>query len=309
MNPLKEKLNEILKVISTNKKIIYLDYPIHFNIWDLAIYHWTEAFFRENNIKILERFNIHNLSYGRINNLIKKHWDILFLWHWGWNMWDTYFEKAELKRRHFASTYANQEIVFLPQSIHYKDDNNLKSSIDIYNKSNRTVMVRDIPSFKLIQKNYPNAQTFLMPDMAYYLAESDYINNFKNYNWDLKEKLIISRIDEEKIDKKISQNNEVETTDWLLMTWFFIKISWYAIAWLLKLLSIFNLNSKLLTNLWYQVSKKLLSKGFNKLKSYKVIETDRLHGFIMSNLLWKEIITSDNYYGKIKNYKSTWNLK
>lgn len=308
MHPLKEKLNEILSVIPKDKKIIYLDYPIHFNIWDLAIYHGTETFFEENNIEILERFNIHNLSYKRIHNLISQYWEITFLWHGGWNMGDTYFEKAELKRRNFVREFSWEKIIFLPQSINYKEEKNLQSSIEIYNRDNITLMVRDTPSFNLITENYPKAQNILMPDMAYYLSWSDYLSQFSAPDT-LKDKLIISRIDEEKIDTEIWKKTEVETTDWLLMTGVFTKFSWYAIAGILKILSLIHLNNIFITSLWHKVSKKLLSKWFNKLKDYKNIETDRLHGFIMSNLLWKEIVTSDNYYGKIKNFKSTWNLK
>jgi len=307
MNPLKEKLNELLKIIPKNKKIIYLDYPIHFNIGDLAIYHWTETFFEENNIEILERFNIHNISYNRIRNLIKKYWEIVFLWHGWWNMWDTYFEKAEKKRRNFVTNFSDSQIIFLPQSIHYKENKNLLSSIDIYNRENITLLVRDTKSFDLINNNYPKAKNFLMPDMAYYLADSKYLSQFKIAP--TKEKIIISRIDEEKIDSEIADKTDAQVTDWLLMTWKLTTLWWYTLAALLKWLGILSFNSTFLTKLWYKLSKKLLSKWFTIIEDYKIVETDRLHGFIMSNLLGKEVITSDNYYGKIKNFKSTWNLK
>lgn len=219
-------------------------------------------------------------------------------------MGDTYFEKAEKKRRNFIKEFSGSEIIFLPQSIHYKDDKNLLSSIECYNDKNITLLVRDTKSFDLINSNYPKANNFLMPDMAYYLADSKYLSQFKVSP--TQNKIIISRIDEEKVDKEIADKTDAKVTDWLLMTWKLTTVSGYALAAILKWLSLLGLNSKFLTKLWYLLSRKLLSKWFTIIEDYKIVETDRLHGFIMSNLLWKEVITSDNYYGKITNFKNTW---
>ncbi len=305
MLELKVKLDDLLWILDLDKQYIYLDYPIHFNKGDLAIYHWTEAFFLENKINILERFNIHNISYKRIHKLIEKHSNIVFLWHWWWNMWDTYLEKAEKKRRNFINEFSDQEIIFLPQSIHYKDDRNLEESIQYYNNENITLTVRDDFSFDLIKAKYPKANHLLIPDMAHYLTWWLFLDSFIKKSGTSKNTLVISRIDEEKKDKTIDDKTWVDITDWLLMTSMLENFRWYSLAWSMKLLSFFWLNPQFLVKKWHAVSLSSLWKWFDLLKDYKLIITDRLHWFIMSSLIWKTVETSDNYYGKIARYKET----
>ena len=45
LSTLKAKLGEITKVIDTNSRIFYVDYPVHSNIGDQLINLGTEAFF------------------------------------------------------------------------------------------------------------------------------------------------------------------------------------------------------------------------------------------------------------------------
>lgn len=52
--------------------------------------------------------------------------------------------------------------------------------------------------------------------------------------------------------------------------------------------------------------KAMIKEGVEFISPYKIIETTRLHGCILSILLNKKIILINNTYGKNKNFYDTW---
>ena len=52
--------------------------------------------------------------------------------------------------------------------------------------------------------------------------------------------------------------------------------------------------------------KRVIKKAISKFSKYETIDSDRLHGVILSILLDKNTVCRDNSYGKISDYMTSW---
>lgn len=127
-----------------------------------------------------------------------------------------------------------------------------------------------------------------------------------------KNKLIIDRNDCEKNKSQTSQIAlDGDISDWPVFEQSFRKTTF--INKILKKVSDAKipLISKLNNKVWdiYAQNifcKAMIKEGVEFISPYKIIETTRLHGCILSILLNKKIILVNNSYGKNKNFYDTW---
>ena len=169
------KLIEQLK--TTDPKFIFMLTPTHGNLGDQAIV-LGEYFIMQScfpNHKIIEipyDYMVGNL--GKIfsglgyQKYIRPHDDIVL--HGGGNMGNIWLNE-EIARRAVIEKFPNNRIVSFPQSVHFTDDaegqKQAAISSKIYNAhKDLHLMLRDEHSFEVANKLFPNAKTYLLPDIV-----------------------------------------------------------------------------------------------------------------------------------------------
>ncbi|MBO7913685.1 polysaccharide pyruvyl transferase family protein [Vibrio sp. G41H] len=267
------------------KSIAYIDYPVHFNVGDLLIYHGTETFFKNNEIIPKYRSDIFNVSSSELEKI-----DVI-VFHGGGNFGDLY-PKIHNRRIDIIDNFKDKEIIILPQSIHFEDDENQLNTTRVLSSHPRlTMFVRDVSSYEWASAIID--ETFMMPDMAHSLHPLD-IGSRKKSN----EVLTLRRCDIE--SNKIE--GDINTFDWNDLITKKDRLH----AKLYRLLSRLPVSQKLLSKYWYSVTKSIINRSQSHFLRYDIVDTDRLHGLIFANLLGKNVTIRDNSYGKNSKYYKSW---
>jgi len=287
---LKESHEKIAKKLS-GKTIAYIDIPVHFNVGDLLIYHGTEAFLKNNGLNVIYRSDIFNLDKKCLDKVD------LILFHGGGNFGDLY-PKIHNKRIGIIDKYKHKEIIVLPQSVHFNSLSNRDETEKVLKSHpNLTMYVRDEDSFFWLKDLSVNVD--MMPDMAHSLYPIHSENTVKrSYN----KNLVLRRVD---IESKIGADNlekDIVTFDWFELITKLDKLN----AKLYRLLSRTPISQNFLARYWYFASKIIINRAIDYFNKYQQVDTDRLHGLIFSNLLYKEVIVRDNSYGKNSKYYLAW---
>jgi len=273
-----------------NKKIIFIDYPVYLNVGDLLIKEGTEQLFKKLNTKVIMKISERNQE-RLFNKKIDS--DIILVLHGGGNFGDLYMKHQSLREK-VISSFPNNKIILMPQSIHYENILNLKNSSYIYNgHNNLEIYVRDKVSFNTLSENL-NVKVKMLPDMAFVI--DDKWNEIK-----CKDKtLILRRRDVEAID--VNVNNDFDWDDMFsridIKCYKFIILC-YRIENKIKL----NIGSSVL---WDWFCKRTINKATKLFKKHNIVDTDRLHGMILAFLVGCDVIKKDNSYGKLDRFYKCW---
>jgi pyruvyl transferase EpsO len=296
MTDLKSSLYELTKTIK-HKKIIYIDYPMHHNIGDLLIYLGAIQLLKESGIEVLAQFTAANTSTGKIQKILdQNNQNVSLVFHGGGNFGDIYTAHQDCRLLVIEKFPLINTVIF-PQTIYYQDDVKKNNDIKIFQKhTDLTISVRDIKS-EAIANEFCN-KVFLYSDTAHFL----WPNHFKTNGEQTKAtgKLKLNRWDCEG-DNQSDKNN----FDWALI----IKKSDNYFKSILNKINARNkylIIDKLVAYLWLQHCKNICQRAANYFEQYDEIETNRLHGHILSCLLSKKNIVLDNSYGKNFTYLQQW---
>lgn len=303
MNFLKERLSVIDAVVPHGSNVVYLDIPLHLNVGDLLIYKGTEQFFKERQYNVLAR-RTDKCSMKYVQESRKLSDDTIILLHGGGNFGDLYGHHQRL-REQVVLNYPNNKIVFLPQTVHFKEYSNLKSSAEIIRRhKNLTIFCRDTRSQQILEENFCK-RVILCPDMAHSLW------NIlpKQKKEDIKrEKLWMIRKDIEEtnlsgLDGKPHFSNYEDWED-------ICSNSDRAIMKGLDNLERFN---KTLTSglvpipaIWNNYTDGLIRRVNEYFLSHECVVTSRMHGHILCCLLGVKTKLLDNSYGKNSTYYDAW---
>lgn len=199
--------------------------------------------------------------------------DILFI-NGGGNLGSLYLEEEELHRR-IIQNFPCNPIIILPQSIYFANDINgqqqLALSSQIYNHHpNLTIYARGSESLSLARKYFPNAQSYLMPDLVLALH--------RDYALERKGILVNLREDQESLlaedkEKFLAQLQELHQD--------IEQRSNMAPADISRVQRAAVVNSELMCY-----------------ASHKVVITDRLHGMLFSVATNTPCVVLDNVTGK-----------
>lgn len=298
---LKIKLNEILPFIKRKNDVIYLDYPVHLNVGDLLIYHGTENFFAENNIKIKLRRSVARYSIADIKRKITQNTTILF--HGGGNFGDLYPEYQKF-RQDVVKSFPNNRIIILPQTAYFESTNALELSVKEFGEHKDLIIFsRDTRSIPIFNKFTPN--TYLMPDMAHSLwgtlPKSTHqtgalylIRNDKEINE------VQSKVLKRNGDKQIVDWENILTRKDMYMRVFCRKLDGLGSAVNLPFLK--DLSNKI----WYTYTLKMVDRYALFFTKHEKVVTSRMHGHIFSCLLSMPNELIDNAYGKNSGYFKEW---
>jgi pyruvyl transferase EpsO len=296
MTGLKSSLYELTKTIK-HKKIIYIDYPMHHNIGDLLIYLGAMQLLKESGVEVLAQFTAANTSIDKVQKIIAtNNQEVSLVFHGGGNFGDIYTAHQDC-RLLLIEHFPQINTVVFPQTIFYENQTKKNSDINIFRKhADLTIAVRDIKSESIALEFCDSV--YLFPDTAHMLWPS----YFKGKDDQTKStgKLKLNRWDCEG-DNQSNKDN----FDWALI----IKKSDNYFKAILNRISARNkflIIDKLIAYLWLQHCKNICQRAADYFEQYDEIETNRLHGHILSCLLSKKNIVLDNSYGKNFTYLQQW---
>lgn len=311
-----EKITQLKNIINENllpiigKKCILLDAPYHINTGDLLIWKGTISFLEDNGINLIYTRSCDTFNFESISP------DVTILLNGGGNFGDLwrYFQEFKLK---IVSTYPNNRIIFLPQSVEYKDLSIAEKDSLIFSKhKDLFIFVRDTTSKEFINKYFSN-KCILLPDMAFCINTNEIRNIAAKYHIPENRILLVKRSDKESssfdIKKYVSGN--LESHDWPS---FESMPSCYK-----KILKLRRLESIASRYICKHIAKyiqriedyymsnicapNIIKSGIMFLAPYNKIYTTRLHVAILSILLNKnDVVMIDNSYGKNKRFYEEW---
>lgn len=302
MEEIKHHLDLICRVIPSGSQIVYMDYPVHENIGDLLILKGTEAFFRDNGIRVRKRLSFLNFRKGM---RIPPDWIIVC--HGGGNFGDLYPANQQL-RETLVADYPDHRIVVLPQTVYFRDESEQGRSLERFARHpDFHLFVRDERSRERAAGILPNV--YLCPDMAHGL----YPLQGKRGTGEGKT-LGLLRTDAEAAEPaepagSSGHSGECDkVTDWpeLFARWEYA---------LLRIIVIAHVLDRYLGNLlpvrfaWYPLANRWVSKAVRLYGGYGAIITSRLHGHLLACLLNMPNRLIDNAYGKNESYFRLWTAR
>lgn len=298
---LKNKIDDAFLPL-LGKKVILLDAPFYHNIGDVLIWEGERQFLLKHGIECLYTASYETCTYPSIEK------DVTILINGGGNMGDLYHEHVEFLQR-VCCNYSHNRIIVCPQTVYYKDAAMQSSDLSSLAKHpNLFFLARDLRVLNLL-KLYFGDRTQMVPDMAFYIP-NDYLCQFCLPNE--KEKLLMLRDD---VESKIVGSNigrGVDVSDWPVFEKSFRRSTF--LNKLFKRTSDFSIPfvSAISNRIWnvYAVNcfrVAMIKEGVEFISPYHKVETERLHGCILSILLNREsILLRDNSYGKNRFFYETW---
>lgn len=226
----------------------------------------------------------------------------LVLFQGGGNFGDLWKEPHEYRKRIMEKNPKCRYLVF-PQTIYYRDKENLAKDAEFFGQYDCTICARDNVSYRLLKDNFKN-NAILAPDMAFCMD----IDRWRERKLNAASKPIILKRDDMEFWstchlEKIMSSLDADVADWLPLTTLSLED---------QVKSIILRNPRTLDWLfdWYMqcfYRRYLIRSGVRQLESHGDVFTTRLHACILSILLGKNhIVLFDNAYGKNRSFYDTW---
>ena len=299
LSNLKTHLASIVNLFSVRSRIFYVDYPVHSNIGDLLINLGTEQFFGDYRIPIHRRYSV--MDMPPLDRLDVDE-DTTFLCHGGGNFGDLY-PKHQMLRESLLDRFPLARIVFLPQSLFYTSESALQMSLQkIRRHPNCHILVRDRESLVALQSARISCCS-LMPDMAHYLwgtlkATQDALPGREMYllRQDMEARSLTSDEEETCAHHSLDWNKVVSIGHRLLAG---------SVYWTLRKAAD-RLPQGLNAPAWYIARNQMIADSVALFSIYERIHTNRLHAMLLALLLGRDVTASDNSYGKLSRYITTW---
>lgn len=300
-----EKILQLRKLIYSQllpiigKKCILLDAPYYHNIGDVLIWTGEECFFKDNGIECLYTASYETCRFPKFDR------DVTVVFNGGGNLGDIYREHMDFLLE-VLKHYPENRIVVCPQTVYYQDATFFKKDFSIIKRhADLFFCARDKTVFDMLEPILGD-RVMLLPDMAFYVEE-DMLSSYKKET--TRDKLIIRRDDVEvKNGAQLDLDGDVH--DWPVFEHSFRRSTF--LNKIFKKISdakiplITNVSNRLWDSFAITFRKLMIREGVNFISPYKVVESTRLHGCILSILLCKEVILCDNSYGKNLHFYDTW---
>ena len=166
------------------KKILLFLVPGHGNLGDHAIAYAAIRYFKDKfpDYKIIEVNFKETYKYGKALERIVNDDDLLFILGGG-NMGNQYLWEENI-RRTVISRFKNKNVISLPQTIYFTDDDNGKFEFEktkkIYNaNSNLLLIAREDTSYRIMKDNFNKCKVIECPDIVFYLNNKLGMNKFE----------------------------------------------------------------------------------------------------------------------------------
>lgn len=283
---------------------VYLDFPTHQNVGDWLIAMGAWRLLNDLPYSCIKRASIVGFNYEWQS--IPQ--NAVILLHGGGNFGDLY-PGATWFRNEVVKHCPNNKIIFLPQTITYKNIKNIIETVSVCSlHKNLILCARDQSSYELLKQHFTNNRCVLLPDTAWGLY--DYLGKFRK-PLSSRRSLVIKRNDEE-FEKGFDIDDAVDVVDWQdilrIIHLPFMYMPYRIIRKLSKIKIIPASIEKRICDL-YMINvlySYVLKNVVGYIQNYKKIYSTRLHGWILASMLQIECEWTDTKYKKISNYFNTW---
>lgn len=295
----REKILQLQGVINSNlRPLIDRDYyllevPYYTNIGDTLIWQGELDYLKTISHKCLGMCSYESRRYPMIQE------NALIIFQGGGNFGDLWVHPQEFRMKIMAE-YPKHQFLFMPQTVYFKDENNLKKCADFFANYNATICARDQMSYEILKTHFKN-NILLVPDMAFCIdmQQWDHVCSaekplvFKRTDVELKQSKFLMSLDKE----------DVDVSDWPTMC---DRPTWWS-----KSKKISRKISRYVPCIydWFCQTfyrQYLIRTGVKFLKSHTEVYTTRLHGAILAVLLGMKTTFMDNSYGKNRTFYETW---
>ena len=283
-----------------DRDYVFLDLPYHPNVGDTLIACAAESLLKKSPYHCLYRCSEYTFDDRKIPS------NALIIFNGGGNFGDLW-KNYTVFRNKLINRYPNNKFLILPQSICYREDNNLFSDVEIYSKCGKsiTICARDNASYNLLARNFVENNIILVPDLAFY-TDTIYLKASPKTN----RVLFLKRNDVEFLD---SSRYSIVPGDSEVHDWPTIERFW----WLQNKYGAFK---RYTLKKWYPrcflhvedllwqriILPYILHNGIGFVNKYDTIYSTRLHVAILGVLLNKNVYFFDNSYGKNYALYDTW---
>jgi len=294
----KEKISQLQQLIEAalrpliNRDYYLLEVPYYTNIGDTLIWQGELDYLSTFPYKNKGMFALESFKYPAISE------KDLIIFQGGGNFGDLWTKHHDFKMS-VVEHYPNNEFLFMPQTVYFQEESNMKACAEFLAKYNVTICARDQYSYDLLKANFKN-RILLVPDMAFCM-------NMKRLDrkYNAIKPLLLKRIDPElKTTEALSQ---YEQCDMDLSDWPTMYDGGRMTRWMYKSKS-HPRKAPWMADIYCQWIYRpyLIYTGVKFLRSHTEIYTTRLHGAILAVLLGMKTTFIDNSYGKNSQFYNTW---
>lgn len=266
LKKIKNKLNyysfivqKSYKIIFRSKKTIFLfGSPFHSNMGDQAqtycIYKWFSYNYPDYKIYTFRLTESFPILLKLVRNTIRKNDMLVF--HSGYHLTDLYHEQDVYCE--VVKLFPEYPIIIFPQTINYKDKNNLLKTANLFNQHKRILlMCRDEYSYNTAKQYFTGCKLLLYPDIVTSIIGTKEFQNQRDGILFCMRNDIEAFYSKEEINELKSRFNniKIEETDTTL-----------------------DIDVKKI----YKERDIILNEIFQEYSKFKLIITDRYHGTIFS---------------------------
>jgi len=303
-NARKMIVERVSKLLDDSEALSLVDIPMHWNLGDSFIWHGDNIFTSLQGLPVVNPADKDQRELTDLHSIEK----LALLLHGGGNFGDWWRENADFRLK-VVEEMPNNRVIFLPQSIHYRDDKYVVQDRQAFEKHNKlTLLLRDNPSLQFAKENFPNTESIFVPDMAFMIgslpaAEEPLVDIIFLLRTDTEKNINDTHLDSAKL---LAQEKLMSYEIWdfpvdgypIPNSISSRQSALYDYRKLYPNIGADDIPKDILPMFRVAMGNKLLSRG-------SIIITDRLHASIMGVLIGRPVIYVDNAYKKLSNIWSS----
>lgn len=302
-----EKVAELRQKIETaltsliSRDYWLLEVPYYSNIGDTLIWQGERDFLARLPYKCRGVHSLESFGFPKI-----KKGDLI-LFQGGGNFGDLWTRHHDFKMK-VVEKYPENEFIFLPQTVFFEHEENMKQCAALLAGKKVTICARDESSYRLLTANFLN-RILLVPDMAFCIKMDRWYKPCIG-----KDEFLLKREDKELQASaylaEVEKREGIAISDWVTFRGdtkcerIFNRLRRIAGR---RPFRVTNLGKKMIDFYGAHIYRPFLVRsGVKQLGSYETIYTTRLHAAILGVLLGKKVVFMDNSYGKNSGFYDTW---
>lgn len=299
LRELRSRLLTLGALLPSNRPIVYLDYPLHLNVGDLCLQLGAEQLFSDLGLRVIARASMFNGA-----PLLRRRFDpsVTIVLHAGGNLGDLWPGHQDF-REAVVAAFPGNRIVVLPQSLHFAERQGFEACMARWVRHpDLHLVLRDRPSYERVAEHL-GERAYLAPDLAHGLYERAPFGERAERSG--KGTMRLVRQDVEALVLPDHAAAAERHFDWAQI---YTSADRRAYALLRRL---HRLDSRLPVSLpiypaWRRFAERAVARGSDHLCRFAEVDSDRLHGMLMSLLLHRRVRWRESRTGKTSAYVSTW---
>jgi pyruvyl transferase EpsO len=277
--------------VPSGARAVFLDYPVYGNVGDLMIFLGTERWLDAAGIRVLGRWHSGNFPSPVLPE------ETVILLQGGGNFGDLYHHQRFRER--VVSRYPRNRIVFLPQTIHYRDPARLAASADVLDRhADIRLFVRGPASQTIARESFSGCPVRMVPDMATWLYPllSEPPPPIPSQGT----LYLLRRDRERRTGEVVPDRGPGWRGDWKdLLGDRYRRLRFWKAASRLYPAHAFALR-------WRAMVEETVAFCAVRFRDYEHVVSSRLHGALLGGLLGIPTTLLDNSYGKNRQYFEAW---